>query len=482
MGLLSNYEIPSGCLDEVVDSNGGFKEPYEKLKYMFSDINEDIYKKMDADVRLSFLNQGITYQVYSENQASEHIFPFDLIPRIITRPEWDTLEKGVLQRTAALNLFLKDVYGSGKIFKDKVVPEEMIRTSVHYCKLMNGFQPKGDVYCHISGTDLIKHSDNEYYVLEDNLRSPSGVSYVLSNRDALKKVVGHIFKNLTISTVSEYSTELLNMLQSVSPRQEVDPVCVLLTPGMLNSAYFEHVFLAQQMGIELVEGRDLFAENKIVYMKTTRGNKRVDVIYRRIDDSFVDPGAFRRDCLLGVKGLMESYLAGNISIVNAPGTGIADDKSIYHYVPSIIKYYLGEEPIIKNVHTYICNDPSDRAYVIEHLHELVVKPVEQSGGYGITIGNQLSKAELEEVRAKILEDPRQYVAQPIMSLTTHATFISELGVCEPRHIDLRTFTLTGHNTSFVLKGGLSRVALRKGSLIVNSSQGGGSKDTWVLER
>lgn len=482
MNSMDNYVIPTGCLDEVFHSNGEIKAPYENILSFFSNLDQAQFQQLNESAKLSFLNQGITYQVYSNNRKTENIFPFDLLPRIITPTDWLTIEKGVLQRNLALNLFLKDVYGKGKVFKDKIVPKEMIYSSAHFCPLMKDFTPKGDIYCHISGTDIIKHTDNKFYVLEDNLRSPSGVSYVLSNRDALKKVVGNIFKSNRINTVDEYPTELLNTLQSVAPNGDDEEAnCVLLTPGMYNSAYFEHIFLAQQMGIELVEGRDLFVDKGYVYMKTTRGAQRVDVIYRRIDDDFLDPAVFNKDSILGVRGLMEAYLKGNVTLVNAPGTGVADDKAIYHYVPKLIRYYLNEEPIIENVHTYICEDPTDLKYVLENIKDLVIKPVDMSGGYGISIGNRLSSKEIEEVKAQIKAAPRQYVAQPIMSLSLHSTYIEEVGQFEPRHIDLRTFTLMGKNTNFVLKGGLSRVALTKGSLIVNSSQGGGSKDTWVIE-
>jgi len=428
------------------------------------------------------LNQGITYAVYSDSkQGTERIFPFDLFPRIIPTGEWEQLEKGLIQRSLALNEFIKDVYSEKKILKDKVVPAELVFSSANYCQEMIGFLPQSGIYCHISGTDIIKHSDGQFYVLEDNLRVPSGVSYVLCNRDAMKKTLAQIFQNAQVRTVNEYPSELLATLQSVAPEGKDLPVCVLLTPGIYNSAYYEHAFLAQKMGIELVEGRDLFVDNNFVYMKTIYGPQKVDVIYRRVDDAFIDPLVFNPKSVLGVAGLMSAYRAGNVTLVNAPGTGVSDDKAIYSYVPAIIKYYLNEEPIIKNVPTYICERENDLKYVLEHIPELVVKPVDQSGGYGVMIGNTLTSKEIEELKAKILADPREYIAQPIMWLTVHSTFIEEKEVFEPRHIDLRTFTLMGKNRHFVLQGGLSRVALREGSLIVNSSQGGGSKDTWVVE-
>jgi uncharacterized circularly permuted ATP-grasp superfamily protein len=481
MGIFDKYTVPKKCLDEVFDAaTNNVKIPYETVAKVFDTLNVEQFDKLHNLIKLSFFNQGITYQVYSENISQEHIFPFDPFPRLITSEEWDNIEKGVIQRSRALNMFLKDVYNDRKILKDKIIPEEMILSSPHYCKQMIGFRPKGDIYCHINGTDLIKHNDGNNYVLEDNLRSPSGVSYVLNNREALKRALGDLFHYYSIQPVRNYPEELLHMMQSVSHKSQVESLCVLLTPGMYNSAYFEHMFLAQQMGIELVEGRDLIVKNDKVYMQTTTGSKQVDVIYRRIDDDFLDPEVFKKDSMLGVKGIMRAYLAGNVTLVNAPGTGVADDKAIYHYVPQIIKYYLGEEPILKNVHTYICSDETDMKYVLEHLAELVVKPVDMSGGYGISIGNTLSKEELSELKDKIQANPRQWIAQPILSLSMHATYIENEKVFEPRHVDLRTYTLIGDKYEHVLKGGLTRVALKKGSLIVNSSQGGGSKDTWVI--
>lgn len=482
MGIFDLYSVPENCLDEVFESDRlSIKEPYENIMHVFEAMSEGEFNKLNESIKLSFFNQGITYQVYSDKDIKEHIFPFDPFPRIITKSEWDVIEKGVLQRSRALNLFLKDIYTTQKIFKDKVVPAEMILSSPHFCKEMMGFIPTGGIYCHINGTDLIKHSDGNNYVLEDNLRSPSGVSYVLSNREALKKTMSDIFQNYSILPVSDYPNGLRQMMESVTPQDFESPVCVILTPGMYNSAYYEHMFLAQQMGCELVEGRDLFVEDNFVFMKTTNGPVRVDVIYRRIDDDFLDPNIFNKDSVLGVRGIVQAYISGNVTIVNAPGTGVADDKAIYHYVPNIIKYYLGEEPILNNVQTYICENPSDLNYVLDNIEKLVIKPVDQSGGYGISVGHTLSKEEIVELKDKLKSNPRQFIAQPTMSLSTHSTYIdSEKSFC-PRHIDLRTYALIGDDYEYVLKGGLSRVALKKGSLIVNSSQGGGSKDTWVIE-
>jgi uncharacterized circularly permuted ATP-grasp superfamily protein len=391
------------------------------------------------------------------------------------------LETGVIQRNKAINLFLHDIYHKKQILKDKVVPADLIFSSKNYLKEMIGFSPEGGIYTHISGTDLIKHVDGKYYILEDNLRCPSGVSYVLSNRMALKKSLFDLFDKLKTKTVYQYPEHLLEILKTVKPCNTENPTVVVVTPGMYNSAYFEHSFLAQKMGIPLVEGRDLFVEKDKVYMKTIYGPKKVDVIYRRVDDDFIDPLCFRKDSMLGVPGIMNAYRAGNVTLANAPGTGVADDKAVYHYVPDIIRYYLSEEPILNNVQTYHCENESDIKYVLENIDKLVVKPVDESGGYGITIGTNLTKQEIEDVKVRIKANPRKYIAQPIMSLSVHATFIDETKAFEPRHIDLRTFSLMGKNKEYMLKGGLSRVALRKGNLIVNSSQGGGSKDTWVLD-
>lgn len=481
MDILKTYEIPKNCLDEVMTSDS-VKSDYKNIYELINSFTVEEFKEFSNTVKLSFLNQGITYQVYNKEGADEHIFPFDLFPRILKADEWDELEKGVLQRNRALNLFLKDVYNEKKVFKDGIVPEEMILSSPHYCKEMEGFVPPGGVYCHIAGTDLIRHNDGKFYVLEDNLRSPSGVSYVLKNREALMNTVRSAFKTTDVVPILDYPMELLQVLQSVSNDRADEPVIVVLTPGVYNSAYYEHAFLAQKMGVELVEGRDLFVENERLYLKTTDGPILVDVVYRRIDDDFLDPEIFREDSLLGVPGILSAYVAGNVTIVNAPGTGIADDKAVYQYVPKLIKYYLDEEPIISNVKTYICEFKEDREFVLNNISSLVIKPVDESGGYGIKIGNKLTQEEIDETIKEIENEPRKYVAQPILSLSMHSTFIEETNVFEPRHIDLRVYCLLGDEKHHVLKGGLTRVALKKGSLIVNSSQGGGSKDTWVQKK
>lgn len=478
----SSYRFFDYFKDEVWDAPTTVNSSYKDIYRLFESMNLSDFKKLNEYARLSFLNQGITYAVYSEeNGGTEKIFPFDLFPRIINQTEWEMLERGLKQRNTALNLFIQDVYTKKQILKDKIVPQQLIFSSNHYCKQMEEISPQGNIYTHICGTDLIKHKDGSFYVLEDNLRSPSGVSYVLSNRKALQRTLMDIFQNLQVQPVNEYPFELLKVLESVAPQQAVSPTCVLLTPGMYNSAYYEHSFLAQTIGIELVEGSDLLVENDMVYMKTIKGLVKVDVIYRRIDDAFLDPSVFRPDSMLGVKGLMAAYKKGNVTIVNAPGTGIADDKAICSFVPDMIKYYLDEEPVISNVPTYICEREKDLAFVLEHIKELVVKPVDMSGGYGVTICDTLSKAEIEALKIKIKATPREFIAQPKMSLSVHSTYIDEQKGFQPRHIDLRTFTLLGKDHIYILKGGLTRVALKEGSLIVNSSQGGGSKDTWVIE-
>ena len=468
--------------DEVFSAPDVPKEHYQKIYKRFSKFSLQDFQRLFNDAKNAFFDQGVTFSVYFEDKKpDERIFPFDLFPRIIPSTEWAHLEKGVIQRNHAINLFLYDIYHDQKILKDKVVPSDLIFSSEHYLKEMIGFTPPEKIYTQICGTDLIKHTDGEYYILEDNLRCPSGVSYVLSNRLALKKSLFDLFDNLKARSIYEYPEQLLEILKSTKPANVDKPTIVLVTPGMYNSAYYEHSYLAQAMGIELVEGRDLFVEKDFVYMKTIAGPIKVDVIYRRIDDAFIDPLCFKPDSALGVPGLMNAYRAGNVTLANAPGTGVADDKAVYNYVPAIIKYYLNEEPILNNVKTYRCGIADEMKYVLENVDKLVVKPVDESGGYGISIGTKLTKAEIAQVQDRIKANPRKYIAQPIMSLSTHSTYIEDTQQFEPRHVDLRTFCLQGKDSSYVLKGGLTRVALQKDNLIVNSSQGGGSKDTWVLE-
>lgn len=480
-GILDSYSLTNSHYDEVFRQTNEPKEHYQSIVERFNQFSLADFEQLNNEVKTAFFNQGITFAVYAEDKKpDERIFPFDLFPRIIPNDEWMQLERGVIQRNKAINLFLDDIYHRKLILKDKVVPADLIFSSKNYLKEMVDFTPEGKIYTHISGTDLIKHTDGQYYILEDNLRCPSGVSYVLSNRLALKKSLFDLFDKLKTKTVYQYPEELLEILKTVKPKNIDNPTVVVVTPGMYNSAYFEHSFLAQKMGVPLVEGRDLFVDKNFVYMKTIHGPIQVDVIYRRVDDEFIDPLVFRKDSMLGVPGLMGAYRAGNVTLANAPGTGVADDKAVYHYVPDIIKYYLNEEPILNNVQTYHCEKESDMNYVLENIDKLVVKPVDESGGYGITIGTTLTKDQIEEVKVRIKSNPRKYIAQPIMSLSVHATFIDETKEFEPRHIDLRTFCLMGKDSEYVLKGGLTRVALKRGNLIVNSSQGGGSKDTWVL--
>jgi uncharacterized circularly permuted ATP-grasp superfamily protein len=480
--IFKSYDTSAVFYDEVFDHNGSIKDVYQNIYQLFNALDRKEFLQMVEEAKTSFFNQGITFAVYSDTEhGTEKIFPFDLFPRIISAREWDHIERGAIQRTLAVNEFLYDIYHDKKIIKDKIVPEHLLTSCKNYLPQMMGFEPPGKVYTHISGTDIIRHSDGQYYVLEDNLRSPSGVSYVVNNRLAMKRTLFGMFDKIRAHPVAEYPEQLLRMLQSVKPKGVDTPTCVVLTPGAYNSAYYEHVFLAQTMGVELVEGRDLFVENDFVYMKTIYGPVKVDVIYRRIDDDFIDPRTFRPDSLLGVPGLIASYKAGKVTLANAPGTGVSDDKAVYTYVPEIIRYYLKEEPILNNVRTYRCQDEQDMKYILENVDKLVVKPVDEAGGYGISIGNRLTKEEIRQVKDRIRANPRKYIAQPIMSLSVHATYIEDTQRFEPRHVDLRTYTLLGKEMTYVLKGGLTRVALRKGNLIVNSSQGGGSKDTWVLD-
>jgi uncharacterized circularly permuted ATP-grasp superfamily protein len=423
------------------------------------------------------LKMGITFNVYGREEGTEKIMPFDIIPRIVSAEDWRQIENGLKQRIFALNEFIQDLYNERKILKDKVVPEELILSSRTYRRECEGFTPPRRIWCHVTGTDLVRDRDGRFYVLEDNLRCPSGVSYVLENRQVLKRTFPQVFEASRVRPVDEYPTKLLEMLEHLAPESVQSPTIGVLTPGIYNSAYFEHSFLSQQMGVELVEGQDLVVADGFVHMLTTKGLKRVDVLYRRLDDDFIDPEVFRPDSLLGVRGLFGVYRAGRIALANAPGTGVADDKVIYAFVPKIIRYYTGEEPILPNVPTYICGDPQDRAYVLDHLDQLVVKAANESGGYGMLVGPHASAAERAAFAAKISAEPRNYMAQPTISLSRVPTIVGDR--IEGRHVDLRPYVLFGREI-YVLPGGLTRVALARGSLVVNSSQGGGSKDTWVL--
>lgn len=436
-------------------------------------------RERQAASDLEILTMGITFTVYSDGENIDRAWPFDIVPRLIAGSEWEQVERGLAQRLRALNMFIDDVYNDRKIIADGVFPADLLDDSVNYRPECQGVSPKFGVWAHISGSDLVRGGDGEFYVLEDNLRVPSGVSYVLENRGVAKRTFPELFQKQRVRPVDGYTDELNKLLVSLAPDGVADPTIAVLTPGIYNSAYFEHSFLAQGMGAELVEGADLsVGDDDCVYMKTIQGLERVDVIYRRIDDLYLDPEVFVEDSLLGVAGLMRAWKAGNVGIANAPGAGVADDKCVYAWVPDMIRYYLDEEPLIKNVPTYRCMYDDERAHVLEHLDELVLKPANESGGYGIVIGDRATPEELEAAAAAVRADPRNWVAQPILELSTAPTLVDE-GI-EPRHLDLRPFVLTGAG-SYVTAGGLTRVALTKGSLIVNSSQGGGSKDTWIVD-
>jgi uncharacterized circularly permuted ATP-grasp superfamily protein len=437
----------------------------------------DLVSRQHAAER-AFMTMGITFTLnHDGGEPSERIFPFDIIPRVIAAKEWQSLEAGIKQRIEALNLFLADVYGEQRIIKEGIVPAYLVQSCADFRPQCVGLKPPQGIWCHITGTDLVRHKDGNYYVLEDNARCPSGVSYVLENRNIVKRTFPKLFQSLSIRGVDDYPTRLLEMLRFLGQDRSDDPRVVVLTPGRYNSAYYEHCFLAQQMGVELVESQDLVVRDGYVQMRTTRGLARVDVIYRRIGDDYLDPKVFRPDSLLGIPGVMDVYLGGRVALANAPGTGVADDKAIYAYVEKIIKFYLGQDAIIRNVPTHICAEEKERAYVIDHLAELVVKATDGAGGYGMLVGPHSTPEERKEFAERIRANPRGYIAQPTLSLSRVPTIID--GKFEPRHVDLRPYTLYGQDI-YVQPGGLTRVALKRGSLVVNSSQGGGSKDTWVL--
>lgn len=473
---LAVYETGSS-FDETFDPSG---EPRpactEFVRRLWSFQDGELARRQQA-AEMSLHDLGITFAVYGHEAGVEKVWPCDLLPRIIDAQEWSTIERGLVQRVTALNLFLNDIYNEQRILKDKALPAELLLGAPTFRKQCVGLRPPQGVWCHISGVDLVRDRDGCIYVLEDNLRCPSGVSYVLENREVMKRTFPHVFQGMSVAPIEDYPEKLLEMLLNCAPPGVSQPTAVVLTPGIYNSAYFEHTFLAQQMGVELVQGSDLVVENGYVWMRTTRGLQRVDVIYRRINDDYLDPAHFQPDSCLGVPHLMDVYLAGRVTLANAPGTGVADDKAVYAYVPQIIRYYLGEEPILSNVPTYICDDEKDREYVLSHLDELVIKPTNESGGYGIVLGPQAARSQLTEVAELIRANPRNYIAQPMLTLSTVPTLVESS--LKPRHVDLRPFVLCGKDV-YVLPGGLTRVALREGSMIVNSSQGGGSKDTWVL--
>lgn len=476
-GVFKNYDV-GPFYDEMFASDGSVRPHYEQLVNRLEEMDPSEFDRKRVLAEKSYLNQGITFTVYSGDEGTERIMPFDLIPRIIPASEWAHVERGLTQRLHALNLFLRDIYHEQKIVKDGVIPESIIRSAKHFRPELIGFDVPRDIYIHVCGTDLIRGADGQYLVLEDNGRCPSGVSYLLENRQAMKRVFPRLFSRHAVRPVGLYPQELLSALRHVAPHGNVDPTVVVLTPGVYNSAYFEHSFLARAMGIEIVVGQDLVVGNSRVYMKTTKGLKQVHVIYRRIDDDFLDPKVFRKDSALGVPGIVEAYKAGHVNLANALGTGVADDKVTYYYVPAMIKYYLGEEPILANVQTYLSAVDGDRKFILENLASLVVKAANESGGYGMMIGPHASKEQIANFRAAILADPRGYVAQPVIQLSRSPCYID--GTMQGRHIDLRPYILSGERTT-IIPGGLTRVAMRKGSLVVNSSQGGGSKDTWVLD-
>ena len=462
--------------DEMFTADSLPRPQYELLYRRLLELTPAELETRQQTADLSFLHQGITFTVYSDARGTERIFPYDLLPRIITAGEWETIERGLVQRITALNLFLHDIYHKGQILTDRVVPFDLVYSSKHYRREMRGLDVPHGVYVAVTGTDLIRLTDGRFAVLEDNLRVPSGASYMLANRQVMKRVFPGLFSHYDVRPLEFYGQALQTTLAALSPAKEESNI-VLLSPGVYNSAYFEHTFLARQMGIPLVEGRDLAVHDNVVYMRTTAGLRRVDVIYRRIDDDFVDPLIFRKDSMLGIAGLFNAYRSGNVTLANAIGTGVADDKAVYAYVPAIIRYYLGEEPILPNIETYQCGDEKECGYVLANLDQLVVKAVGESGGYGMLVGPHSTAEEQEKFRSLILDNPRNYIAQPTINLSRAPCFLD--GQVEARHVDLRPYILYGKRVT-ILPGGLTRVALRRGSLVVNSSQGGGSKDTWVL--
>ena len=466
------------CYDEMHAADGHCRPHYHAFDDWLRRTPDEQVAHKRREAEISFHRVGITFSVYGEESGNERLIPFDLVPRILPASEWRMLEAGLRQRVHALNLFLGDIYGDQRILRDKRIPVELVLGNSEYRKEMQGLKVAADVYSHISGIDLVRAGDGEYYVLEDNLRVASGVSYMLENRRMMARLIPELFARQQIAPVERYPDALLEILSQAAPAGIDNPTVAVLTPGAGNSAYFEHAFLAQQMGVELVEGADLFVRDDMVYAHTTRGPQRVHVIYRRINDDFLDPEVFRPESLLGVPGLFGAYRAGNLTLANAPGTGVGDDKSVYPYVPDMIRYYLSEEPILHNVPTWQLRKADDLKYALDHLPELVVKEVHGAGGYGMLVGPASTRAEIEEFRGRILANPDNYIAQPTLSLSTCPTFV-ESGLA-PRHIDLRPYVLSGKRIH-VIPGGLTRVALREGSLVVNSSQGGGTKDTWVLE-
>lgn len=475
----NNYDV-ANFHDELVESSDNPRDYAADLCQYLQGLSDTEINEYKAAADSAIHVMGITFRVYNDEEGSiDRAWPFDIVPRLIDKKEWDQIEIGLKQRVKALNMFIDDLYNDQNIIKDGVFPADLLTKSKNYLPQCQGFSPPLGIWAHICGSDLVRDNHGTVYVLEDNLRVPSGVSYMLENRLVMKRVFPEMFQKYSIMPIDDYPSQLYDMLAQMSPRENVNPEIVVLTPGIYNSAYFEHAYLAQQMGAELVQGDDLFVdEDDCCYMRTIKGPERVDVIYRRIDDAFLDPEAFDPESALGVPGLMRAWKAGNVGLANAPGSGVADDKVVYAYVPEIIKYYLNEEALIPNVPTYKCQDEEERNYVLENIHEMVVKPANESGGYGMLIGPHSGKQDHDEFRDLIKADPRNYVAQPMLILSTAPTLIDTQ--VEPRHLDLRPFVLSGKDVS-VTTGGLTRVAMRKGSTVVNSSQGGGSKDTWIVD-
>src|ERR1051325_793938 len=470
----------AAAFDEMTGAGGDLRPAYEELSRWLKETPPDALEYRRQEAELLFRRIGITFAVYGDAEAQERLIPFDVIPRIFSGHEWTLLEKGLRQRVRALNMFLRDIYHGRDILRANIIPDDLIFQNPVFRPEMNGQQVPHDVYVHIAGIDIIRTEPENFFVLEDNARTPSGVSYMLENREIMMRLFPDLFARHRVAPVERYPDELLSALRSVAPvSASAEPTVALLTPGVYNSAYYEHSFLADKLGVELVEGRDLIVKGEVVYMRTTEGLKRVDVIYRRIDDDFLDPLSFRPDSALGVPGLMSAYIAGNVTLANACGTGVADDKAVYSYMPEIVKFYLGEEPILKNVPTWRCREAEHLSYVLDNLSELVVKEVHGSGGYGMLIGPKADKMTLVAFRENLMRDPRGFIAQPTLALSTVPTLVEE-GLA-PRHVDLRPFVLTGRDRTRIVPGGLTRVALKAGSLVVNSSQGGGTKDTWVLD-
>jgi len=468
------------AFDEMNGADGQIRPAYRQLSAWLSETRPDVLDYRRREAEFLFRRIGITFAVYGEADAQERLIPFDVIPRILSGQEWHTLQRGLEQRVKAINAYIKDVYGKRECLRAGIVPEDLVFQNPVFRPEMNGQKVPHDIYVHIAGVDIVRVDADTFYVLEDNARTPSGVSYMLENREIMLRLFPELFSRHRVAPVDNYPDELLATLQSVAPNgAPAEPNVVLLTPGVYNSAYYEHSFLADKIGIELVEGRDLFVKGEMVYMRTTQGPKRVDVIYRRLDDDFLDPLAFRPDSALGVPGLMAAYQAGNVTLANAVGTGVADDKAVYSYMPDIVKFFLGEEPILKNVPTWRCREEEQLAYVLDNIEQLVVKEVHGSGGYGMLIGPASDKATINAFRSKLKSTPKNFIAQPTLALSTCPTYVDS-GVA-PRHVDLRPFVLTGRDKVRIVPGGLTRVAMKAGSLVVNSSQGGGTKDTWVLD-